>query len=92
MSPMQSERLAVVILMLIGFLWLRRRGRRMGDAARGKAMLGTALFLVPMLLGGRWLFDRLPYGRYENLAIELAGIAAMIAAAGFVFLKPGKID
>lgn len=90
--PMQNERLVVVVLMIAGFLWLRRRGRRMSDEARGKALLGTALFLVPTLLAGRWLFDRLPYGRYENLAIELAGIAAMIAAAGFVFLKPAKPD
>ena len=50
--------------------------------------MGTSLFLAPMLLGGRWAFDRLPYGRYENLAIELLGIVAMIAVAGFVFLRP----
>jgi hypothetical protein len=87
---MQNERLVVVVLMIAGFLWLRRRGRRMSDDARGKALLGAALFLVPMLLAGRWLFDRLPYGRYENLVIECVGIAVMIAVAGFAFLKPGR--
>jgi hypothetical protein len=86
---MQNERILVVVLLIAGFLWLRRRGRGLSDAARGKAMIGAFLFLVPALLGGKWLFDRLPYGRYENLAIELAGIAAMIAIAGFVFFKPG---
>jgi hypothetical protein len=87
---MQNERILVVLLMIAGFLWLRGRGRKLGDEARGKALLGAALFLAPVLLGGRWLFDRLPYGRYENLAIELAGIAAMIAVAGYVFMTPAK--
>ncbi len=85
---MQNERLAVVILMIAGFLWLRGRGRKLAPEDRGKALMGSALFLAPMLLAGRWLFDRLPYGRYENLVIELAGIAAMIAVAGYVFLRP----
>lgn len=85
---MQNERILVVLLMIAGFLWLRSRGRKLAAEQRGKALMGTSLFLAPMLLGGRWAFDRLPYGRYENLAIELLGIVAMIAVAGFVFLRP----
>lgn len=76
--------------MIAGFLWLRGRGRKMAPEDRGRALMGTSLLLAPMLLGGRWVFDRLPYGRYENLVIELLGIAAMIAVAGYVFLKPAR--
>jgi len=87
---MENERILVVVLMIAGFLWLRRRGRRLDDASRGRAMIGSVLFLVPVLIGGRWLFDRLPFGRVENLALELLGIAIVIAFAGFVFMSPAK--
>lgn len=85
---MQNERLAVVILMIAGFLWLRGRGRKLAPEDRARALMGAALFLAPALLGGRWVFDRLPYGRYENLVIELVGIAVLIAVAGYVFMRP----
>jgi hypothetical protein len=87
---MQNERILVVVLMIAGFLWLRRRGRRLDEASRGRALIGSVLFLVPVLIGGRWLLDRLPYGRIENLVIELIGIAAVIAFAGYVFMTPAK--
>ena len=84
---MQTERVFVGVFLLAAFLWLRARARRLDDADRPRALLGSALFLAPALLAGRWLFERLPFGRYENLAIELAGLAAVTAVAGFVFLR-----
>ena len=88
-SPMQPERIYVGLLLLAGFLWLRARVRRLGESERGRALRGTGLFLVPVLLGGRWAFEKLPFGRYENLAIEMASLAAAIAFVGFVFMSPG---
>jgi hypothetical protein len=87
---MQTERILVGILIVAGFLWLRHRARKVDEAARGRALLATAFFLVPALAIGKWLFEKLPYGLYENLAIELAGLAAVIAVAGLVFMKPSR--
>jgi hypothetical protein len=86
---MQIERILVGLLLVAGFLWLRHRARKIDESARGRALLATAFFLVPALAIGKWLFEKLPYGLYENLAIELGGLAAVIAVAGLVFMKPG---
>jgi hypothetical protein len=87
---MQTERIYVGLLLLAGFLWLRRRARRMDASTRGRALVASFLFLVPVLVGGKWLFEKLPYTRYANLAIEVAGLAAAIAITGFVFMTPKK--
>jgi hypothetical protein len=88
----QPERIFVGILLLAGFFWLRVRARRLTDAARGRALRGSILFLAPALIGGKWALERLPFGLYANLAIEALFIAAVLAAAGFVFMTPGKTD
>jgi hypothetical protein len=87
---MQSERIYVGLLLLAGFLWLRQRTRGLDDAGRSRAFKGVLLFVIPVLLGARWAFDRLPFGRWENFAIEIATLATAIAFAGFVFMAPGK--
>lgn len=87
---MQTDRVYVGLLLLAGFLWLRVRARALDDAGRSRAFKGILLFLIPMLLGGRWAFDRLAFGRWQNLAIELASLAVVIAFAGFVFMVPPK--
>jgi hypothetical protein len=87
---MQTERIFVGLFLVLAFLWLRARARALDDADRPRAILGSALFLVPALLAGRWLFEKLPFGRYENLVIELAGLAAVTAVAAFVFLRPRR--
>jgi hypothetical protein len=84
------ERILVGVLLLAGFLWLRVRARRLEDAARGRALRGTILFLAPVLIGGKWAFEKLPYGLYENLALEMIGLAAVIAVAGYVFMSQGR--
>jgi uncharacterized membrane protein YhaH (DUF805 family) len=87
---MQPERILVGVLLLFGFLWLRLRLRKLDDAGRSRAYKGILLFVIPVLLGGRWAFDRLPFGKWENAAIEMAVLAAAIAFAGFVFMPEGK--
>jgi hypothetical protein len=87
---MQIERIFVGILLLAGFLWLRHRARKLGEGDRSRAMRGGFLFLVPMLIGGRWLFEKLPYGSQANLAIELVGLVAVFAVTGYVFMAPGR--
>lgn len=87
---MQTERIWVGLLLLAGFLWLRKRAKALDDAERGRALRGTILFLAPVLIGAKWAFDRLPYGLYQNLAIELIALGAVMAVAGFVFMTPGK--
>jgi hypothetical protein len=84
---MQTERIYVGLLLLGGFLWLRVRVRRLDEDARGRALLGSALFLAPALIAAKWGFDRLTLGRYENLAVEMLGLAALIAFTGFVFMR-----
>ena len=75
-------------MLVAAFLWLRARARALDDADRSRAILGSALFLAPALLAGRWLFEKLPFGRYENLVIELAGLAVVVVVAAFLFLRP----
>jgi len=89
---MQPERIFVGVLLLIGFLWLRHRARGLDEAGRSRAYKGVLLFLIPVLLGGRWAFDRLPFGPWENAAIEMATLAAAIAFAGLVFMPAAKKD
>src|SRR5690606_6502424 len=88
--PMQSERIYVGLLLLAGFFWLRQRARHLDDAGRSRALKGVLLFVIPVLLGVRWASDRLPFGRWENFALEMLALAAAIAFAGFVFMAPGK--
>ena len=85
---MQYERLLVALVLIIGFLWLRRRAKALDDAARGRALRGTILFLAPVLIGAKWGFERLPFSMPVNLALELAGLAAALAVAGYVFMTP----
>lgn len=87
---MQTERIFVGVLLLAGFLWLRHRARKLGEAERGRALMGGMLFLVPMLIGGRWAFEKLRFGTWQNLAIEMVGLVAVIAVTGYVFMTPGK--
>ncbi len=87
---MQTDRIYVGILLLAGFLWLRQRSRKLDEAGRSRAFKGVLLFVIPVLLGGRWAFDRLPFGRWENLAIELVALAAAILFAGLVFMGKGE--
>jgi polyferredoxin len=85
---MSNERILVAVLMLIGALWLRRRAHRIAEGQRKRALYGLVLFLVPALLLGRWLFDRLPFGSIGNTAIEIAGLAVIFSVMAFVFVKP----
>ncbi len=87
---MQTDRIYVGVLLLAGFLWLRFRARKLQEAERSRALMGSMLFLVPMLIGGRWAFDKLRFGEFQNLAIEMVGLAAVIAVTGFVFMTPGR--
>ena len=85
---MQYERLLVALVLIVGFLWLRRRAKALDDAARGRALRGTILFLAPVLIGAKWGFERLPFSTPVNLAVELVGLAAALAVAGHVFMTP----
>ena len=89
---MNNDRFIVAFLMLVGALWLRNRARKLAEGQRKKALYGLLFFLLPTLIVGRMAFDRLPFGRYENLAIEIAGLAAMFSVMAFVFVNPGKSD
>jgi polyferredoxin len=88
---MINDRVLVGVLMLVAALWLRQRARRLSEGQRKKALYGLLFFLIPALLLGRWAFDRLPFGRYPNLTIEIAGLAAMFSVMAFVFVRPQKI-
>ena len=85
---MQPERLLVAVVLIAGFLWLRRRAKALDDAARGRALRGTILFLAPVLIGAKWGFERLPFSAPVNLVVELLGLAAALAVAGYVFMTP----
>ncbi len=76
---------------LFGFLWLRSRVRALrgdGEASR-KAIYGIFLILAPLLLIGKWGFEKLPYGPYVNLSIELLFIVLVFGATGFLFVRKG---
>ena len=83
---MPIDRILVGVLLLAGFLWLRLRARALDDAGRGRAYKGIVLFLAPVLLGGRWAFDKLPFGQWQNFAVEAGTLAAAILFAGLVFM------
>jgi hypothetical protein len=87
---MQTERWVVAVVLVLGFLWLHRRAKGLDEAARGRALKGTILFLAPALIGGKWAFERLPFGFYQNLMIEVAALVAVIAVAGVVFMTEKK--
>jgi hypothetical protein len=85
---MQSDRLFIVVLLIIGFLWLRRRGRRLDDEARGRALLGSVFLLIPGVIGVKWVAERLPFSHAQNIALEVLMLAALIALAGFGIIRP----
>lgn len=89
---MQTERVIVGLVMIAGFLWLRRRARGLDEASRARGLVRTVLFLAPALIGGKWLFERLPFDGPVNLAVEVAGLAGLLAAAGFLFMRPAGPD
>ena len=74
--------------LVFGFLWLRTRSRDLGEQAGFKAIVGIFFILGPSLLGEKWLFDRLPFGRYSNLLVEIIALAASFWLTGFIFLRP----
>jgi hypothetical protein len=85
------ERWATGIAILIGFLWIRSRiktVRNDGERSR-KALYGIFFVLAPLLLIGKQGFDRLPFGRYANLLVELGVLALVFGVTGFAFLRPG---
>ena len=88
---MMLERWALGIAILCGFLWIRSRAKAIrSDAERSrKALYGIFFVLAPLLLLGKQGFDRLPFGRYANLTIELGVLALVFGMTGLVFLRPG---
>lgn len=86
------ERWTIGLALLAGFLWMRSRVRALrGDEARSrKALYGIFLMLAPLLLIGKWVFDRLPYGAYVNFWIELLSLALVFVMTGFLFLRSGS--
>jgi len=87
---MQSDRLLIVVLLIIGFLWLRRRGRRLDEAARGRALLATVFLLITGVIGVRWVAERLAFSHALNVAVELLMLAALIAVAGWGIMRPKR--
>jgi len=85
------ERYTVGLALLIGFLWIRSRVRALrGDENRSrKAIYGIFLMLAPLLLIGKWAFDRLPFGPYTNFLIELLSLLLVFGLTGFLFLRKG---
>lgn len=83
------ERWIVGIEILLGFLWIRSRARALrGDEERSRKALYSIFFvLAPLLLIGKQGFDRLPFERYVNLAIETLALALIFGVTGFVFLR-----
>ena len=83
------ERWIVGIAILMGFLWIRSRARalRSDEDRSRKALYAIFFVLAPLLLIGKQGFDRLPFERYTNLAIELASLAVIFGVTGFVFLR-----
>jgi thiol:disulfide interchange protein len=87
---MTYDRFFVAFLMLAGALWLRQRARKLLPGRRMKALYGLILFFIPALVVTRWGTDRLPFGVYERLAVEIAALAVLFAVMAFVFVKPEK--
>ena len=90
-TPM-TDRWILGLALLFGFLWLRdrlRALRREGEVGP-RALYGIFLVLGPLLLAEKWLFDRLDFGRWYNLGIELAVLALTFGATRLLFLRPGS--
>jgi hypothetical protein len=87
---MQSDRLFIVVLLILGFIWLRRRGRHLDEAARGRALLGTVFLLIPGVIGVRWVAERLTFSHAANVAVEILLLAALLAIAGFGIMRPKR--
>jgi hypothetical protein len=85
------ERWVIGVALLAGFLWVRSCVRALrGDEERSrKALYGVFLMLAPLLLVGKWIFDRLPFGAYINFWIELSSLALVFGLTGFLFLRKG---
>lgn len=85
------DRWVLGLILLFGFLWVRTKARDLGNPEQShRALYGIYFLLAPMLLGEKWLFDRLPYERFTNLGIESAGILASFALIWLLFLRPKK--
>jgi thiol:disulfide interchange protein len=90
---MTYDRFFVAFLMLAGALWLRQRARKLPPGKRMKALYALILFFIPALIVTRWGTDRLPFGAYERLAVEIAALAVLFTVMALVFVRPqGKED
>ena len=74
-------------MLLIGFLWLRAKARKLGPEGLGARAFLAFGVMGPVILVLPWVSGKLPFGRTYNLAVELLALGAAFLVSG-TFLRP----
>ncbi len=84
------EKIILAICLFAGFLWIRQRSRQIDLTKQiTKALIGVFVLLPILLLGEKFLFEKIALPGYTGIAIKCASIIVSFAIIGLVFLKPG---
>jgi hypothetical protein len=93
LSMLLAEKIVLIVCLLGGFLWLRKRTRNL-DLSGSKARTVLGIFvLLPLLLilEKQWL-EQLNFHPWVNIAIKAAVLIANFPLIGLVFVRPGGKD
>lgn len=85
------EKILVGLTLFTGFIWLRRRQKKLNLEIEGPRFAFGFFFLLPaFLLLEAQIFPKLPVSQVEGIAVKILVLAATILAIGHYFVNPKK--
>ena len=87
----EAEKVLIAALLFAGFLWIRSRSRKLGEAGKpSRALIGVYILLPALLIGEKLLFDQWPLRPWAGLLLKALVLPATFLAIGLVFLRKGE--
>lgn len=89
----EIDRAVMIVCLIGGFLWVRGRARK-SDLGKRQNLVVFGIFVVlpALLVGAKFLFEKLPFGPVANLLIKAALLIATFAGIGYGLLRPSPAD
>jgi hypothetical protein len=86
-----AEKIAMILCLLGGFLWIRQRSRSIDlEGQKGRALFGVFALLPLALLGEKSLFEIFHFGAPINILLKAIILIATFLIVGFGFLRTTK--